>query len=54
VPYSSFENCIKIKERSALEADAIDYKCYSPSVKNVVLETDADNTTRVELINIKK
>ena len=54
VPYSSFENCIKIKERSALEPDAINYKCYSPSVKNVVLETDADNTTRVELINIKK
>jgi len=23
-------------------------------LKNVVLETDADNTTRVELINIKK
>lgn len=48
MPYSSFENCIKIKERSALEPDAIDYKCYSSSVKNVVLETDADNTTRVE------
>jgi len=33
VPYSSFENCIKIKERSALEPDAIEYKCYSPFVK---------------------
>lgn len=54
MPYSSFENCIKIKERSALEPDAIEYKYYSPFVKNVVLETDADNTTRVELINIEK
>jgi len=54
VLYSSFENCIKIKKRSALEPDAIKYKCYSPSVKNVVLETDTYNTTRVELINIKK
>ena len=54
MPYSSFENCIKIKERSALEPDAIEYKCYFPSVKNVVLETDTDNTTRVELIIIEK
>jgi hypothetical protein len=54
VPYGSFENCIKTKDWSALEPDVIEYKYYSPSVKNVVLETDADNTTRVELINIEK
>jgi hypothetical protein len=54
VPYGSFENCVKTKDWSALEPDVIEYKYYSPSVKNVVLETDADNTTRVELINIEK
>lgn len=54
VPYGSFENCVKTKDWSALEPEVIEYKYYSPSVKNVVLETDADNTTRVELINIEK
>jgi hypothetical protein len=54
VPYGSFENCIKTKDWSALEPDVIEYKYYSPSVKNVVLETDADNITRVELIKIEK
>ncbi len=54
VPYGSFENCIKTKDWSALEPDAIEYKYYSPSVKYVVLETNADNTERVELMNIKK
>jgi hypothetical protein len=44
----------KNKRLSALEPDVIEYKYYSPSVKNVVLETAADNTTRVELINIEK
>jgi hypothetical protein len=54
VPYASFENCIKTKDWSALEPNVIEYKYYSPSVKNVVLETDADNITRVELIKIEK
>jgi hypothetical protein len=54
VPYGSFENCIKTKDWSALEPDVIEYKYYSPSVKNVVLETAADNSERVELINIEK
>lgn len=54
VPYGSFENCIKTKDWSALEPDVIEYKYYSPSVKNVVLETNADNTERVELTNIEK
>jgi hypothetical protein len=53
VPYGSFENCVKTKDWSALEPEVIEYKYYSPSIKNVVLETDADNTTRVELINIE-
>jgi hypothetical protein len=54
VPYGSFENCVKTKDWSALEPEVNEYKYYSPSVKNVVLETDADNKTRVELINIEK
>jgi len=54
VPYGSFGNCIKTKDWSALEPGAIEYKYYSPSVNNVVLETDAGNTERVELINIER
>ena len=53
VPYGSFGNCIKTKDWSALEPDAIEYKYYSPSVNNDVLETDAKNTERVELMNIE-
>lgn len=53
VPFGSFENCIKTKDWSALEPDAIEYKYYSPSANNVVLETDAKNTERVELMNIE-
>jgi hypothetical protein len=53
VPYGSFENCIKTKDWSAFEPDANEYKYYSPSVNNVVLETDAKNTERVELMNIE-
>ena len=54
VPYGSFENCIKTKDWSALEPNVIEYKYYSPSVKNVVLETNADNTERVEIMIIEK
>lgn len=54
VPYGLFENCIKTKDWSALEPKVIEYKYYSPSIKNVVLETNADNTERVELMNIEK
>lgn len=54
VPYGSFYNCIKTKDWSALEPEVIEYKYYSPSVKNVVLEIEANSNTRVELMNIEK
>ena len=53
VPHGSFEGCIKTKDWSPLGPDVVEYKYYSPLTGSVVLKTDADNKTRVELINIK-
>jgi hypothetical protein len=35
VPYGTFQNCIKIKETTALEPDVVGYKYYAPGIGQV-------------------
>jgi len=53
IPYSpSYHNCLKTKNWTPLEPDIVEYKYYSYEVSGVLLETIADGTDRMELINI--
>lgn len=53
IPYSpSYHNCLKTKNWTPLEPDIVEYKYYSSEVGGVALETMADGTDRMELINI--
>lgn len=52
VPYGSFDKCIKTKDWTPLSPNVVEYKYYSSTTGSVVLETEAGNKTRVELIDI--
>jgi uncharacterized membrane protein YkoI len=53
VPYGSFADCLKTRDRTPLEPDADEYKYYSPEIGGVVLEAGIQSRERVELIEIK-
>ena len=52
VPYGSFTKCIKTRDFTPLNPDAVEYKYYSSVTGSVVLETEAKSKTRAELIDI--
>ena len=51
VPVGTFRNCLKSRETTPLEPDALEYKYYAPGVGNV-LTIDAVTGEREELIRI--
>lgn len=53
VPYGSFENCLKIKEWTPLEADVVEHKFYAQGI-GVVLEVMVEGgSERIELVEVK-
>ncbi len=52
VPYGTFENCLKTRDWSKIEADQNEYKYYSPDIGFVVLEKAVKGKEKVELIDV--
>lgn len=52
VPYGSFKQCLKTKDWSAIESGGVEHKYYAKEVGNVVLETEARDKKRVELVEV--
>lgn len=52
VPFGSFMNCLKTKNYTALEPNAVEHKYYCKETGNATLETNEDNE-RVELISVE-
>ena len=47
VPYGTFQNCIKIKETTVLEADVTGYKYYAPGIGQVS-EEEGSSVSRID------
>ena len=51
VPAGHFDGCLKFRETTPLEPDAMEDKFYAPGI-GLVREADPDGTTRLELVQI--
>jgi hypothetical protein len=54
VPAGSFEDCLKTRDWSAIEAGTTEHKYYSRKIGAVVLETEHGGAKRVELVEVTR
>lgn len=54
VPAGSFDDCLKTRDWSAIEAGSTEHKYYSRKIGAVVLETEHGDTKRVELVEVTR
>lgn len=53
VPLGNFSDCLKTRDYTPLEPSVNEYKYYCPEVGGLVLEVDAEDNERVELISLE-